>query len=220
MPVVSSKEALAIGKELGFSEDDVGLYKSQFDACDEDGGGSISSTELKTVMRACGVQMTDAEVERLVKEFDTDGTGDLDFGEFLHMMHKFQAGPSEVEVRRAMFEVRFRGERGVRWRRWRGLRTAIFSCFPPLRSYHKLTPARFPSTPRNSCSMKTWMDSCRCRSSWQCGSGARQSLGGRWCCHPKASCGKCLFKRMWGKTGTSMTRSFLQCAKPCTRARE
>ena len=104
--MVSLKEAYAIGKELGFSDEDVTSYKSQFDACDEDDGGSISSTELKTVMRACGMSMTDAEVERLVKKFDTDGTGDLDFGEFLHMMHDFQQGPSEVEVRRAMFEVR------------------------------------------------------------------------------------------------------------------
>ena len=106
MPVVTNKEAVSIGKSLGFSEEDVALYKTQFDFADEDGGGSISSTELKSVMKACGVSMTDAEVTRLVKEFDTDGTGDLDFGEFLHMMHKFQAGPSEMEIRRAMFEVR------------------------------------------------------------------------------------------------------------------
>ena len=93
----------------------MGLYKSQFDACDEDGGGSISSTELKSVFRACGMVMTDVEVERLVKEFDTDGTGDLDFGEFLHMMHKFQGTPSENEVRKAMFEVRAqsKAQRGV-----------------------------------------------------------------------------------------------------------
>jgi calmodulin len=108
MPVITHKEALAVGKELGFSEDDVNLYKTQFDACDEDGGGSISSTELKSVFRACGMVMTDIEIERLVKEFDEDDTGDLDFGEFLHMMHKFQQGPSENEVRKAMFVVRAR----------------------------------------------------------------------------------------------------------------
>ena len=85
-------------------------YKTQFDACDEDGGGTISNDELKTVLRKCGVQVSNVEVERYIKEFDTDGDGVLDFGEFLGMMYKFNQGPSERDTRKAMYEVRQEGE--------------------------------------------------------------------------------------------------------------
>ena len=106
MASVTMEAAKEMGRSLGMSETDVEGYKTQFDACDEDGGGTISNDELKTVLRKCGVQVSNAEVERYIKEFDTDGDGVLDFGEFLGMMHKFNAGPSERDTRKAMYEVR------------------------------------------------------------------------------------------------------------------
>ena len=102
--------AKEMGRSLGMSETDVESYKTQFDACDEDGGGTISNDELKTVLRKCGVQVSNVEVERYIKEFDTDGDGVLDFGEFLGMMYKFNQGPSERDTRKAMYEVRQEGE--------------------------------------------------------------------------------------------------------------
>lgn len=41
----------------------------------------------------------------MIKEFDTDGNGQLDFQEFLTMMHRLQSGPTESEIRKGMFEV-------------------------------------------------------------------------------------------------------------------
>ena len=102
---LSLEAAREMGKSLGMSDDDVTSYKTTFDACDEDGGGTISNDELKTVLRKCGVQVTDAEVRKYILEFDTDGDGVLDFGEFLGMMHKFNQGPSEKDLRKSMFEV-------------------------------------------------------------------------------------------------------------------
>jgi Ca2+-binding EF-hand superfamily protein len=98
--------AKEMGRSLGMSDTDVEGFKAQFDACDEDGGGTISNDELKTVLLKCGVKVSNVEVERYIKEFDTDGDGVLDFGEFLSMMHKFNQGPSELDTRKAMFEVR------------------------------------------------------------------------------------------------------------------
>jgi len=106
MASVTMDAAKEMGRSLGMSETDVESYKTQFDACDEDGGGTISNDELKTVLRKCGVQVSNVEVERYIKEFDTDGDGVLDFGEFLGMMYKFNQGPSERDTRKAMYEVR------------------------------------------------------------------------------------------------------------------
>jgi len=103
---LSVEAAREMGRALGMNDSDIDGYKAQFDACDEDGGGTISNDELKTVLVKCGVKVTMVEVNRYIKEFDTDGDGVLDFGEFITMMHKFNQGPSESDTRKAMFEVR------------------------------------------------------------------------------------------------------------------
>lgn len=88
-----------------FTKEQVAEFKAQFDAFDEDGGGTIENAELKAVLQKCGMAVSDAQVNEMIKEFDTDGDGVLDFGEFLMMMHRFNSGPSERELRKAMFEV-------------------------------------------------------------------------------------------------------------------
>jgi Ca2+-binding EF-hand superfamily protein len=89
-----------------FTTSEVAGFKAQFDAFDEDGGGTIENKELKTVLKACGMVVTEAQVQEMIQEFDTDGNGELDFGEFLGMMYKFQSGPTEKDLRKTLFEVR------------------------------------------------------------------------------------------------------------------
>jgi calmodulin len=89
----------------GFTPEQVAEFKAQFDAFDEDGGGSIATSELKNVLEKCGMPVTDAQVKDMVAEFDTDGSGDLDFEEFVTMMHRLSSGPSEKDIRKVMFEV-------------------------------------------------------------------------------------------------------------------
>jgi Ca2+-binding EF-hand superfamily protein len=86
MASVTMDAAKEMGRSLGMSETDVESYKTQFDACDEDGGGTISNDELKTVLRKCGVSVTAKEVDRYIKEFDTDGDGVLDFCSILQAL--------------------------------------------------------------------------------------------------------------------------------------
>jgi Ca2+-binding EF-hand superfamily protein len=94
-----------------FTKEQILEFKAQFDAFDEDQGGSIETSELKNVLEKCGMAVTDQQVDELIKEFDEDGSGSLDFQEFITMMHKMQSGPSEKEVRKVMFEVGKQRER-------------------------------------------------------------------------------------------------------------
>jgi hypothetical protein len=94
-----------------FSDDELRGYRAQFDACDEDGGGTIQNDELKSVLRACGMSVTDKQVGEMITEFDTDGNGELDFDEFLAMMFKIQSEPNDAEMKKAIFEVRGRARR-------------------------------------------------------------------------------------------------------------
>lgn len=51
-----------------------------------DGDGTITSTELGTVMRSLGQNPTEAELQDMINDVDADGNGTIDFPEFLTMM--------------------------------------------------------------------------------------------------------------------------------------
>jgi len=53
----------AMGPVSVVSEETMNEWKAQFSLFDEDGGGSISVTELGTVLRALGAKPTEAEIE-------------------------------------------------------------------------------------------------------------------------------------------------------------
>ena len=48
--------------------------KEAFVLFDKDGGGTISSSELGTVMRSLGQNPTDEELREMIDEVDEDGT--------------------------------------------------------------------------------------------------------------------------------------------------
>jgi calmodulin len=57
-----------------------------FKLFDLDGDGTITSSELRKMMKNLGADLTDEEVELLIKEADYDGDGTLDLNEFTTFM--------------------------------------------------------------------------------------------------------------------------------------
>ena len=51
-----------------------------------DGDGTISSSELGSVMRSLGMEPTERDLQRLMRAVDTDGSGVIEFQEFLDLM--------------------------------------------------------------------------------------------------------------------------------------
>uniref|UniRef100_A0A3B1JB19 Troponin C, skeletal muscle n=1 Tax=Astyanax mexicanus TaxID=7994 RepID=A0A3B1JB19_ASTMX len=84
------------------SEEMLAEFKAAFDMFDTDGGGDISTNELGTVMRMLGQNPTREELAEIIEEVDEDGSGSIDFEEFLVMMVRLlkedQAGKSEEEL--------------------------------------------------------------------------------------------------------------------------
>ncbi|OMJ29962.1 Calmodulin [Smittium culicis] len=60
--------------------------REAFKVFDKDGNGFISASELKHVMTSLGEKMSEAEVEEMIAEADTDGDGQINLEEFLKMM--------------------------------------------------------------------------------------------------------------------------------------
>ncbi|XP_076019540.1 troponin C, skeletal muscle-like [Genypterus blacodes] len=84
------------------SEDVIRDFKAAFDMFDSDGGGDISTRELGNLMKMLGQNPSREELAAIVLEVDEDGSGSIDFEEFLVMMvHQLKedtTGKSEEEL--------------------------------------------------------------------------------------------------------------------------
>ncbi|KAG2813617.1 Eukaryotic peptide chain release factor subunit 1 [Phytophthora cactorum] len=77
-------------KYLGYSSQDVALVQEQFAHYDTDSSGSINASELHKLFINLGEQLTLNNVRELIKAVDSDGNGEVDFDEFLHLLRKQQ----------------------------------------------------------------------------------------------------------------------------------
>jgi len=70
------------------TEEQIAEFKEAFFLFDKDGDGSITTRELGTVMRSLGQNPTETELQDMIHEVDADGSGTIDFPEFLALMAK------------------------------------------------------------------------------------------------------------------------------------
>merc|ERR1712133_323746 len=82
----------------------IGLYQDQFmKVAGPD--GSVDSSQVSSIMKAIGQNPSEAEIQDMVNQVDKDGTGSIDFPEFLMMMAmKADSENAEDEIREA-FQV-------------------------------------------------------------------------------------------------------------------
>merc|ERR1712232_1069366 len=60
--------------------------KEAFELFDTDGSGSIDTKELKVAMRALGFEPKQEEIAKMIGDVDDDGSGTIEYPEFLKMM--------------------------------------------------------------------------------------------------------------------------------------
>eukprot|EP01133_Synstelium_polycarpum_P002657 gene2657-3065_t len=71
---------------MPFSATEIAEFKKTFGQFDENGDGSISAVELTKIMNALGEKLSGIQVRDMIKEVDTDGSGAIEFEEFLRVM--------------------------------------------------------------------------------------------------------------------------------------
>ncbi|CAJ0948527.1 unnamed protein product, partial [Mesorhabditis belari] len=88
-----------------FSSEQIEDFKEVFYMYDKDGSGSISAKEFGKVMRALGQNPTEAELNAMIYDGDSDGNRSIDFEEFLGMMAEKMKNPIMDSDVRAAFQV-------------------------------------------------------------------------------------------------------------------
>ncbi|XP_077196491.1 neo-calmodulin-like [Paroedura picta] len=84
------------------TEEQLAEFKEAFSLFDKDGDGAITTRELGTVMRSLGHNPTEAELQGMISEIDANGSGTIDFPEFLSLMAKrTRESDGEEEIRDA-----------------------------------------------------------------------------------------------------------------------
>ncbi|KAK1301760.1 putative calcium-binding protein CML13 [Acorus calamus] len=74
------------GRHHGLSQQKKQEIKEAFELFDTDGSGTIDAKELNVAMRALGFEMTDEQINQMIADVDKDGSGAIEFDEFVHMM--------------------------------------------------------------------------------------------------------------------------------------
>ncbi|XP_071540076.1 troponin C, isotype gamma-like [Panulirus ornatus] len=70
-------------------EDDEAMYeelKEAFRLYDREGNGYITTSTLKEILKELDNKLTDEDLDGIVEEIDEDGSGTVDFDEFMEMM--------------------------------------------------------------------------------------------------------------------------------------
>jgi len=70
------------------TEEQIAEFKEAFQIFDKDGDGAITTKELGTVMRSLGQIPSEETLKMMIQEVDKDGSGTIDFREFLGLMEK------------------------------------------------------------------------------------------------------------------------------------
>lgn len=87
------------------TEEELAEFREIFDLVDEDKGGSISRGELKKLMITLRLKPTEEELDAMMREVDADGSGDIDFDEFVTVMSRRVQADYTPEQLKSAFKV-------------------------------------------------------------------------------------------------------------------
>lgn len=112
-----SSTASTIGTESDgskqLSSEEIQDFKDTFALFDKDGSGTISASELGSIMRSLGQNATDDELADMISEVDIDQSGTIDFDEFLKLMSASVKPADSAEEARAAFKIFDRDNSGT-----------------------------------------------------------------------------------------------------------
>ncbi len=93
---------VAIDNLTGDTADSLAILKQAYSTFDIDGDGIITDTEVKTLLKGLGVNVSQESLSDLFSRFDKDGNNALDFNEFIMMMRSMKQARQKIQIRANM----------------------------------------------------------------------------------------------------------------------
>ena len=84
-----------------------------FDLFDKDGDGTISVNELSSLFRCFGARKNPEELAKILQKYDEDGSGEIEFDEFVSMMAETILEPDVDPELNEAYKVFDRNEGGI-----------------------------------------------------------------------------------------------------------
>jgi len=89
----------------GLEEEQVKALKRTFDQFDKDKAGAISVGTVNTILKMMGMHVSSVALEEIIEEIDEDGSGELEFAEFVQLAAKFLIEEDEEEMKYELKEA-------------------------------------------------------------------------------------------------------------------
>lgn len=80
---MSKEDLQRMADKMGVKINNLCYLKQEFDGYDEDRSGYIDVKELKSLLEKLGEELSEEELEKAFKELDGDGSGEIEFFEFV-----------------------------------------------------------------------------------------------------------------------------------------
>lgn len=93
------------GPARELTDEEVQEIRSAFNLFDSDHSGTIDYRELKVAMRALGFAVKGSEVKTILKNYDRDDSGKIEFDEFLEIMREKMTERSPEEDMLRAFQL-------------------------------------------------------------------------------------------------------------------
>jgi calcium-binding protein CML len=88
------------------NNEQIARLKEVFDHFDADGSGSIDAGELRNVFQSMGTEVSEQEMEDMIAGVDDDGSGQIEFQEFMVLMcSNFGSRSFEEDMREAFTQL-------------------------------------------------------------------------------------------------------------------
>jgi len=99
-------------KKTEITEEQKQEIKEAFDLFDTDNSGSIDAKELKVAMRALGFEPKKEEIRKIIQDADKEGSGLIQFADFLELMSAKIAERDPIEEIKKAFRLFDAEEKG------------------------------------------------------------------------------------------------------------
>merc|ERR1712121_430501 len=86
-------------------EDQIDALKKAFDSFDTEGLGYITAETIGTILRMMGVKISEKNLQEVIAETDEDGSGQLEFEEFVDLAAKFLVEEDEEALKAELREA-------------------------------------------------------------------------------------------------------------------